>query len=200
MKFLKKYKVFEWNSEPIPENFIDLRSIGHVLNPDTGQVYAMLSRGGYDIENPYWVEDEMGNLSDEDIKTVDKYITYSKDVIDVDDELMNNIKDFLIDLTDNSYKVSVGVEVNTIHVLTKLFGRKRDWSSYVDLFPKYLKMVKGSNKYTYSINIKSNYSSQFESNITDEELISNIVSLISYLNDSQYTIDYISIPNSFNGT
>ena len=54
-------------------------------------------------------------------------------------------------------------------------------------------MVKGSDKYTYSINIKGNYSSKFESNITDEELVSNIVSLISYLNDSKYTIDYISI-------
>jgi len=194
MKYLKKYsKVFEWKSEPIPDNFIELQSIGHVLDPDTGRVYAILTRGGYDIENPYWVEDEMGNLSDEDINTVYKYITYSKDVIDVDDELLGNIKDFLLDLTDNSYKVSVGIEANTVHVLTKSFGRDRDWYHYVDLFPKFLKMVKGSDKYTYSINIKGNYSSKFESNITDEELVSNIVSLISYLNDSKYTIDYISI-------
>jgi hypothetical protein len=193
MKYLKKYsKVFEWKSEPIPDNFIKLQSIGHVLDPDTGRVYAMFTRGGYDIENPYWIEDEEG-LSDEDIKTIDKYITYSKDVIDVDDELLSNVKDFLLDLTDNSYKVSVGIEANTIHVLTKSFGRDRDWYHYVDLFPKYLKMVKGSDKYTYSINIKGNYSSKFESNITDEELVSNIVSLLSYLNDSKYTIDYISI-------
>ena len=129
MKYLKKYsKVFEWKSEPIPDNFIDLQSIGHVMDPDTGRVYAKLTRGGYDIENPYWVEDEMGNLSDDDVKIVDEYITYSKDVIDVDDKLINNIKDFLLDLIDNHYKVSIGIECNTIHVLTKLFGRKRDWS------------------------------------------------------------------------
>jgi len=194
VKYLKKYsKVFEWKGEPIPDNYIELKSIGHVMDPDTGRIYTMLKRGGYDIENPYWVEDELSNLSDDDLSIIDKYIVYSRDVISVDDELINNTKDFLLDLIDNHYKVSIGIECNTIHVLTKLFGRKRDWSWYVDLFPKFLKMVKNSDKYIYSINIKGNYSSQFESNISDDELVDSIVSLLSYLSDSKYTIDHISI-------
>jgi len=185
MKYLKKYRIFE---SQIPENFIELKSIGHVFDPDSGLVYAMFKRGGYDKENPYDVEDEISNISDGDMEIVNKHMTYSKDVIDIDDRTINDIKDILLDLIDNSYKVSVSLEVNTIHVLTKLFGNTRDWPHYVNLFPKYLKMVKDSDKYIYSINIRGNYSSKFESNITDDDIIDSILRLKSYLDKSKYTI------------
>jgi hypothetical protein len=192
MKYLKKYKIFE---SQIPENLIELKSIGHVLDPDSGVVYPMFKRGGYDKENPWDVEDEISNMSDEDMEIVSKYMTYSKDVIDVDDKTINDIKDILLDLIDNSYKVSVSLEVNTIHVLTNLFGNERDWSHYVNLFPKYLKMVKDSDKYIYSINIRGNYSSKFESNITDDDIIDSILRLKSYLDKSKYTITDIQTPD-----
>lgn len=185
MKYLKKYRIFE---SQIPENFIELKSIGHVLDPDSGLVYAMFKRGGYDKENPWDVEDEIYNMSDDDVEIVNKYMTYSKDVIDVDDKTINDIKDILLDLIDNSYKVSVSLEVNTIHVLTRLFGNEREWLRYENLFPRYLKMVKDSDKYIYSINIRGNYSSQFESNITDDDIIDSILRLKSYLDKSKYTI------------
>lgn len=189
MKYLKKYRIFE---SQIPENFIELKSIGHVLDPDSGLVYAMFKRGGYDKENPWDVEDEIYNMSDDDVEIVNKYMTYSKDVIDVDDKTINDIKDILLDLIDNSYKVSVSLEVNTIHVLTRLFGNEREWPRYENLFPRYLKMVKDSDKYIYSINIRGNYSSQFESNITDDDIIDSILRLKSYLDKSKYTITSIS--------
>ena len=49
MKYLKLYE--EHNT--IPDKFIRLNSIGHVLDPEEGVIYAMWKKGGYDHENPY---------------------------------------------------------------------------------------------------------------------------------------------------
>ena len=44
MKYLRLYK--EHNE--IPDYFIDLDSIGYVLDPNTGMMYAKWKKGGYD--------------------------------------------------------------------------------------------------------------------------------------------------------
>ena len=49
MRYLKLYEEYD----TIPSNFIRLDSIGHVLDPEEGVIYAMWKKGGYDHENGY---------------------------------------------------------------------------------------------------------------------------------------------------
>ena len=77
------------------------------------------------------------------IKLFEEINIVNTNINELKESFVNDIKDILLDLIDNSYKVSVSLEVNTIHVLTKLFGNTRDCPHYVNLFPKYLKMVNG---------------------------------------------------------
>lgn len=52
---MRYLKLFLEHSE-VPSYFIDLDSVGYVLDPNTGFMYAKWKKGGYDHENPYEVD------------------------------------------------------------------------------------------------------------------------------------------------
>jgi len=103
MRYLKLYEEFD----EIPSNFIRLDSIGHVLDPEEGVIYAMWKKGGYDHENPYEVGDDesLEGISDEDREIVDKYLlsceSFVKDKINWD--LIQTAKEISLDFLDDGY-------------------------------------------------------------------------------------------------
>jgi hypothetical protein len=112
MKHLKLYEEFD----EIPSNFIRLDSIGHVLDPEEGVIYAMWKKGGYDHENPY--EIDTGNnyfndgvvhyadgLSNEDMSVIDKYLLSCEPVFKdkINFDLMQTAKEISLDFLDDGY-------------------------------------------------------------------------------------------------
>jgi hypothetical protein len=111
MRYLKLYEEFD----EIPSNFIRLDSIGHVLDPEEGIIYAMWKKGGYDHENGYEIDD--GNLihdgedqyadglSDEDYGVIDKYLLSCEPVVKdkINFDLMQTAKEISLDFLDDGY-------------------------------------------------------------------------------------------------
>lgn len=111
MRYLKLYEEFD----EIPSNFIRLDSIGHVLDPEEGVIYAMWKKGGYDHENPYEIDD--GNLvhdgedqyadglSNEDMSVIDKYLLSCEPVVKdkINFDLMQTAKEISLDFLDDGY-------------------------------------------------------------------------------------------------
>ena len=101
MRYLKIYEEFD----TIPSNFIRLDSIGHVLDPEEGVIYAMWKRGGYDQENPYEADgddESLEGLSDEDREIVNKYLLSCEPVIKnkINWNLIQTAKDIALDYLD----------------------------------------------------------------------------------------------------
>ena len=103
MRYLKLYE--EHNS--IPDNFIRLGSIGHVLYPEEGIIYAMWKKGGYDHENGYEVGDDesLEGLSGEDMSVIDKYFLSCEPVFKdkINFDLMQTAKEISLDYLDDGY-------------------------------------------------------------------------------------------------
>jgi len=111
MRYLKLYEEYD----TIPSNFIRLDSIGHVLDPEEGVIYAMWKKGGYDHENPYEIDD--GNLvhdgedqyadglSNEDMSVIDKYLLSCEPVVKdkINFDLMQTAKEISLDFLDDGY-------------------------------------------------------------------------------------------------
>ena len=111
MRYLKLYE--EHNS--IPDNFIRLDSIGHVLDPKEGVMYAMWKKGGYDHENPYKVGDDesIEGLDDEDRQIVNKYWTSCEDITKdrINWDLIQTAKDLSLDYLDEGNELRIDVVV-----------------------------------------------------------------------------------------
>ena len=74
MKYLNKYKQFNEGLKT-PDNFIELRSLEYVLNPQIGEIYPTLAGGNYDVDNGHAVGDdyrEYIDISDEDIEKMNE--------------------------------------------------------------------------------------------------------------------------------
>jgi hypothetical protein len=116
MRYLKLYEEFD----EIPSNFIRLDSIGHVLDPEEGIIYAMWKKGGYDHENPYEIDTgnnyfndgedqyadlEQRGLSNEDMSVIDKYLLYCEPVFKdkINFDLMQTAKEISLDFLDDGY-------------------------------------------------------------------------------------------------
>jgi hypothetical protein len=103
MRYLKLYEEFD----EIPSNFIRLDSIGHVLDPEEGVIYAMWKKGGYDHENPYEVGDDesLEGLSNEDYGVIDKYFLSCEPVVKdkINFDLMQTAKEISLDFLDDGY-------------------------------------------------------------------------------------------------
>lgn len=104
MRYLKLYEEYD----TIPTNFIRLNSIGHVLDPEEGIIYAMWKRGGYDHENGYEIDDDgeyADGLSDEDIDVVSNLMSscepFFRDRINFD--LMQTAEEISLDYLDDGY-------------------------------------------------------------------------------------------------
>jgi hypothetical protein len=112
MRYLKLYEEFD----EIPSNFIRLDSIGHVLDPEEGIIYAMWKKGGYDHENGYEIdggnnyfndgEDHYADgLSNEDMSVIDKYLLSCEPVFKdkINFDLMQTAKEISLDFLDDGY-------------------------------------------------------------------------------------------------
>ena len=124
MKYLKLYE--EHNT--IPDKFIRLNSIGHVLDPEEGVIYAMWKKGGYDHENPYDVsyDGSIEGLSDEDREIVDKYWISIESVVKqrINWDLVENAKDISLDYLDEGYYLNIQVFVEDFPEFSDLFGEE----------------------------------------------------------------------------
>jgi hypothetical protein len=169
MKYLKLYEEFEEFSEPayyeIPSNFVRLDSIGHVLDPEEGVIYAMWKKGGYDHENPYEVGDDesLEGVSDEDREIVDKYLlsceSFVKDKINWD--LIQTAKDIALDYLDEIYDLALVSQVLIESdekdeddfidylVYSELFSHSYDKKEFQKWFPKRMKAVKSKSELIY---------------------------------------------------
>ena len=109
MRYLKLYE--EHNS--IPDNFIRLDSIGHVLDPEEGVIYALLKKGGYDSENPYEIEQDLNHISDEEKQIVDKYWTSCEDITKdrINWNLIQTAKDLSLEYLDEGNELRIEVVV-----------------------------------------------------------------------------------------
>jgi hypothetical protein len=171
MKYLKLFENFEQGS--IPDNFIMLNSIGHVLDPETGLMYAIWKNGGYDIENPcpssilchYEVCDNgIEDISDEERKIVDKYYLSCEDVIKtkINWKLIQMVKDLSLEYLDEGNELKIKVIAtetktqlmigNKIFVYNEIFSHEEDniiWNKY---FPNKMNIVKnGFLAYEFTI-------------------------------------------------
>lgn len=164
MKYLKLYE--EYDSMTIPDNFIRLDSIGHVLDPETGLMYALLKKGGYDYENPYEVEYDNGieNISDEEKQIVDKYWLSCEDIKkdEINWKLIQMAKDLSLDYLDegNELKIKVmATEIKThlmignkIFVYDETFSHGENNITWNKYFPNKMNIVKnGFLAYEFTI-------------------------------------------------
>ncbi len=153
MRYLKIYEEFN----EIPSNFVRLDSIGHVLDPNEGLIYAMWKKGGYDKENPYEAGDDesLDGLSDEDKEIVDKYLLsvdpFVMDKINFD--LIERAKDLSLDYLDGGMRLIVYVFISEILVYTEIFSHDRESVSYPKYFKNRLDIIKGSSSVSYVIRL-----------------------------------------------
>lgn len=172
MKYLKLYENFGHGISSIPDNFIMLNSIGHVLDPETGLMYAIWKNGGYDIENPYEVCDNgIEDISDEEREIVDKYYLSCEDVIKtkINWKLIQMAKDLSLEYLDEGNELKIKVIAtetktqlrrylrinrlgNKIFVYNEIFSHEEDniiWNKY---FPNKMNIVKnGFLAYEFTI-------------------------------------------------
>jgi hypothetical protein len=163
MRYLKLYE----EHDTIPDNFIKLNSIGHVLDPEEGVIYALWKRGGYDHENPYDVsyDGSIEGLSDEDIEIVDKYWISIEPVIKqrINWDLVENAKDLSLDYLDEGYYLNIQVLIEDFPEFSDLFGENgtrhcvyferfsHDFNNkeYKKFFPVNTKFIKESKELVY---------------------------------------------------
>ncbi len=163
MRYLKIYEEYD----TIPDNFIRLDSIGHVLDPNEGLLYALWKKGGYDHENPYEAGDDesLEGLSDEDREIVDKYLLsvepFVKDKINFD--LIETTKELALDYLDSGMRLIVYVFISDILVYTEIFSHDRESVSYPKYFKTKLDIIKSSDSVNYIIRLDNkNYHFQSE--------------------------------------
>ena len=155
MRYLKKYKQL-LERKDIPSDFIVLNSIGHVLDPDSGDIYAIFKGGKeYDSENPYEFDSESAeSLYDEEMKEVEKYKTTGEEIFKkrADENLIDDVEDILLDITDvmnGQPSYGTWVECGTINVY---YHRGNDKGFNDFLFPAHIRMAeKGDVIYTFRI-------------------------------------------------
>jgi hypothetical protein len=125
---IKKYIDFiKENNEDlgVPSHFVELNSIGHYLDTNSGEIYAMLKNGGYENE-PYDVEDDIENLSEYDKKLVDSF------KISIEELVKDKINLDLIDDIIDRY-ISEGLLDEDVYIDIKVVFRP-DYKSISDTY------------------------------------------------------------------
>ena len=132
MRYLKLFENFGHGISSIPDNFIRLNSIGHVLDPEEGLMYAMWKKGGYDSENPYDVhldhqvqgDNGIESISDEEKQIVDKYWLSCEDIKkdEINWKLIEMAKDLSLDYLDEHNELII--KVIATETKTQLFKRR----------------------------------------------------------------------------
>ena len=174
MKYLKLFENFGHGITSIPDNFIRLDSIGHVLDPEKGLMYAVWKNGGYDSENPYEVDYEfehmmeydngIENISDEEKKIVDKYWLSCEDIKkdEINWKLIEMAKDLSLDYLDEGNELKIKVIAtetkthlmigNKIFVYNEIFSHGENNITWNKYFPNKMNIVKnGFLTYEFTI-------------------------------------------------
>ena len=154
MRYLKLYEEFN----EIPNNFIRLDSIGHVLDPEEGVIYALWKKGGYDHENGYGVDEhEVQGLSDEDREVLDKYWlsvqSLVKDKINFD--LIETTKELALDYLDDGCRLIIYSFISDILVYTEIFEHDKESVKYPKYFKNRLDIINSSDDVNYIIRLDS---------------------------------------------
>ncbi len=152
MRYLKIYEEFS----AIPDDFVILDSIGHVLDPNEGLIYAIWKKGGYDHENGYDVDEvEVQGLSDEDRVVLDKYWlsveSLVKDKINFD--LVETTKELALDYLDEGDRLIIYTFISDILVYTEIFSHDVESVSYSKYFKNRLDIIKSSDDVKYVIRL-----------------------------------------------
>lgn len=154
MKYLKLYEQFN----EIPNNFIRLDSIGHVLDPNEGLIYALLKRGGYDRENPYDVDEhEVQGLSIEDMEVLDKYWLSVDTLVKykINFDLIETTKELALDYLDEGDRLIIYAFISDILVYTEIFSHDVESVKYPKYFKKRLDIINNSDDINYIIRLDS---------------------------------------------
>ena len=154
MRYLKIYEEYD----SIPDNFIRLDSIGHVLDPNEGLIYAIWKKGGYDHENGYDVDEhEVQGLSDEDREVLDKYWLsvepFIKDKINFD--LIETTKELALDYLDDGCRLIIYSFISDILVYTEIFEHSGKSIKYPKYFKNKLDIITESDSVSYIIRLDS---------------------------------------------
>lgn len=116
MKYLRLYK--EHNE--IPDYFIDLESIGYVLDPYKGLMYPKWKAGGYDHQNGYEVDfdGEIEGVSDREKSELGKWWKSCEEVVGdkINWDMINMAKDLSLDYLDE------GLELNILVLASRWSG------------------------------------------------------------------------------
>jgi len=183
MRYLKLYE--EHNS--IPDNFIRLDSIGHVLDPEEGVMYAMWKKGGYDYENPYKVGDDesIEGLDDKDRQIVDKYFLSCEDITKdrINWDLIQTAKDLSLDYLDegNQLRIDVVVTENINRAFTyedilfdvyqETFSHNQDDIKWGKYFSKKINIINSKPlSYRFTIQPQRGRSSQWGLKVWEPEM------------------------------
>ena len=183
MKYLKLYE----EHDTIPDNFIKLNSIGHVLDPEEGIIYALWKRGGYDHENPYDISfDNYGDeLSYEDKEIVNKYCLSIEPIVKqrINWNLVETAKDLSLDYLDEGYFLNIQVLVEDLEnendrldytrhlVYSESFSHDFNVSEYKKFFPVNTKFIKESKElvYRFSFNVDRSRQNLMTSYLSDTD-------------------------------
>jgi hypothetical protein len=175
MKYLKLFENFGHGITSIPDNFIRLDSIGHVLDPEKGLMYAVWKNGGYDHENPYDVQGDNGieSISDEEKQIVDKYWLSCEDIKkdEINWKLIEMAKDLSLDYLDegNQLRIDVVVTENInraftyedilFYVYQEVFSHNDVFKKWFKYFPSKMNVIKNKSlSYRFNVEPKRGYS------------------------------------------
>ena len=155
MKRIKTFRMFE--SADVPPHFIELKSIGHYLDPESGYCYAMLKKGGYEDE-PYpaeeyldYEEEAWQALSDEEKSRVNSVWKSCESILKpaIDWDLIADIKDLMLaeEILDRGYHVRISVVCGAIDMLVygEWYAHDKKNSEYARLFVSDSKELEGGD-------------------------------------------------------
>lgn len=148
-------------SAQIPENFIDLNSIGYVLDPYKGVMYAKWKAGGYDEKNPYEVDfdDSIEGLNSEETLEVEKWWKSCEEWSHrVNFSLIKTAEDLALEWIDKGLSFSVLViasrwsgsgKLQVYYLNISSEGDSEKWYRY---FPEKMEIVKtGLIQYKFTL-------------------------------------------------
>ena len=227
MKYLKKYKQL-LERKGIPSDFIILNSIGHVLDPDSGEMYAIFNGGKeYDSENPYEFDAEAAeSLYDEELIELEKHITDGDDIFNkrVDSDLIDSVDDILIGIIDmirefRNPSYGTWVECGTVNIWYHNIRSGREDIGFNRLFPVHKRAAETGNViYTFKLYDLTAFSyrlsdgriaslNKFICTTNNEKceevvdiMLDTLVRLVLYLNSTGYEFEINGIGNSPKGS
>ena len=157
VKYLKTYRLYE-EFDTIPDNFIRLDSIGHVLDPETGLMYAMWKKGGYDHENPYDLNYDNsidGTISDEEMETINKYWLSCESLIKdkINWSLIETAKELSLDYLDSGHRLCIYVFADDILCYSLAFSHQVNTERWPKYFTNKLNIIKNHKQLEYMVRI-----------------------------------------------